>query len=71
MLGESTRLFVGIINATNQNVFEGDVLTLARAIVLAGIQELAKGYFRLTGMIFPRTASVAPWREIARRTWSG
>ena len=35
--GERTRLFICIINATNEDVFEGNALTLARAIVLARI----------------------------------
>jgi hypothetical protein len=45
MFRESKRLFVSIIYATYQNMFEGEVLILARGIVFAGLQELAQGIF--------------------------
>ena len=41
MPGQSKRLFVSIIEATYQNIFEGEALLLPRGIVLAGVQELA------------------------------
>ena len=69
--GEEAGLVEVVVDALDEDVFEGELLFFAAVPVVEGVEELGERALRLTGMMRSRTSSVAPWSEMARRICCG